>query len=161
MDKETAERLRKEHPNFMSPKDAAPFLGMSVRKLSELVAEGRAQYEHVYLTTRSRIGKSFLYIMKEEDRIEEMRKEEGRRAYALDGADIELWPRRLYFNTATDLLKYIRFFAAVTDDIRLRQTNEHYHGEIQYELYARVEDGAIAHIYPDVNEADGVVFHVY
>lgn len=59
--------------------------------------------------------------MKEESQIKEMRKEEGRRAYALDGADIELWPRRLYFNTATDLLKYVRFFAAVKDDIRLRR----------------------------------------
>lgn len=78
-----------------------------------------------------------------------------------DGADIELWPRRLYFNTATDLLKYVRFFAAVKDDIRLRQENEHYNGEIQCELYTRVEDDAIAHIYPDVNEAEGVVFHVY
>lgn len=47
LDKETAERLRKEHPNFMSPKDAAPFLGMSARKLSELVAEGRAPYHQL------------------------------------------------------------------------------------------------------------------
>lgn len=47
MDKETAERLRKEHPNFTSPKDAAPFLGMSTRKLSELVAEGRAPYHQL------------------------------------------------------------------------------------------------------------------
>lgn len=121
----------------------------------------RAQYEHVYLTTRSRIGKSFPYIMKEENRVKGMREEAGRWVYAPDGADIELWPRRLYFNTATDLLKYVRFFAAVKDDIRLRKESEHYNGEIQYELYARVEDGAIAHMYSDVNEAEGAVFHVY
>ena len=47
LDKETAKRLRTEHPNFMSPKDAAPFLGMSARKLSELVAEGRAPYHQL------------------------------------------------------------------------------------------------------------------
>ncbi len=44
MDKETMERLRAEHPNFMLPREAAPFLGMSARKLAELVAEGRAPY---------------------------------------------------------------------------------------------------------------------
>ena len=48
----------------------------------------RTQYEHVYLMTRSRIGKSFFYIMKEESQIREMRKEARRRVYALDGADI-------------------------------------------------------------------------
>lgn len=77
----------------------------------------RVQYEHVYLTMRGRIAKSFLYIMKEENRIKGMREEAGRWVSAPDGADIELWPRRLYFNTATDLLKYVRFFAAVKDDI--------------------------------------------
>lgn len=121
----------------------------------------RAQYEHVYLTTRSRIGKSFLYIMKEENRVKGMREEAGRWVSVLDGADIELWPRRLYFNAATDLLKYVRFFAAVKDDIRLREESEYYNGGIQYELYTRAEDGAIAHMYPDVNEAEGAVFHVY
>lgn len=47
LDKETMERLRKEHPNFMAPRDAAPLLGMSARKLSELVAEGRAPYHQL------------------------------------------------------------------------------------------------------------------
>lgn len=121
----------------------------------------RAQYEHVYLTTRSQIGKSFLSIIKEENKIRDLCEKEGRQTSVLNGSDIELWPRRLYFNAATDLLKYVRFFAAVKDDICLRQESEHYNGEIQYELYTRADDDAIAHMCPDVNEAERAVFHVY
>ena len=121
----------------------------------------RAQYEHVYLTTRSGLGKSFVNIVREKNRIKDLREEEGSRVSAPDGADIELWPRRLYFNAATDLLKYVRFFAAVKDDTHAREEIEQYTGGIQYELYTRAEDDAIAHMYPDVNKAEGAVFHVY
>ena len=114
----------------------------------------RTQYKHVYLTTRNRIAKSFHYILKQEYGKEE-------RKCASGGADIELWPRRLYFNPATDLLKYVRFFADVKDDIYMREKMEHFNGNIQYELYFQAEDDAIAHMYPDVNETEGVVFHVY
>lgn len=121
----------------------------------------RAQYEHVYLTTRSGLGKSFVNIVKEKNHIKRLREKEGRRGSIPGGADIELWPRRLYFNSATDLLKYVRFFAAVKDDTRAREEIERHNGDIRYELYARAEDDAIAHMYPDVNEAEGAVFHVY
>ncbi len=84
----------------------------------------RVQYEHVYLTTRSGIGKSFVNIIKEENQIKRLRETEGRLVSVPDGADIELWPRRLYFNAATDLLKYVRFFAAVKDDVRAREETE-------------------------------------
>lgn len=121
----------------------------------------RAQYEHVYLTTRSRIGKSFLNIVREKNQIKGLREKEENRGSVPDGADIELWPRRLYFNGATDLLKYVRFFAAVKDDIRAREEIEHYSGDIRYELCTQAEDDAIAHMYADVNGAEGAVFHVY
>lgn len=121
----------------------------------------RAQYEHVYLTTRSGIGKNFVNIVKEKNQIKGLREKEGRRVSVPDGADIELWPRRLYFNGATDLLKYVRFFAAVKDDTRAREEIECHNGDIRYELYARAGDDAIAHMYPDVNEAEGAVFRVY
>lgn len=121
----------------------------------------RAQYEHVHLTTRSGIGKSFVNIVREKNQIKGLREKEGRRVSVPGGADIELWPRRLYFNGATDLLKYARFFAVVKDDARAREEIERHNGDIRYELYARVEDDAIARMYPDVNEAEGAVFHVY
>lgn len=116
---------------------------------------------HVYLTTRSGIGKSFVNIIREKNQIKGLRETEERLVSVPDGADIELWPRRPYFNTATDLLKYVRFFAAVKDDARAREEIEHYSGDIRYELYFQAEDDAIAHMYPDVNEAEGAVFHVY
>ena len=108
-----------------------------------------------YLTTRSRIGKSFLNIVREKNQIKGLCETEGRLVSVPDGADIELWPRRLYFNGATDLLKYIQFFAAVKDDIRAREEIERYNGDIRYELYTRTEDDAIARMYADVNGAEG------
>ena len=44
MTKEEAERLRREYPRFVPLKVAASYLGMSARRLSELVAEGRKPY---------------------------------------------------------------------------------------------------------------------
>lgn len=52
------------------------------------------------------------------------------------------------------------FFAAVKDDIYMRENSEHYKGDVQHELYFRAEDNAIAHMYPDVNEAEGAFFRV-
>lgn len=123
----------------------------------------RTQYKRVYLTTRSQIEQSVIRILKEKCDIQDRREEAGIEKYISlpDEADVELWPRRLFFNGATDLLKYVRFFAAVKEDIYMRENSEHYKGEIQYELYARAEDDAIAHMYPDVNEAEGAAFYVY
>ena len=99
--------------------------------------------------------------MREKNQIKGLCETEGRLVSVSDGADIEQSPRRLYFNGATDLLKYVRFFAAVKDDIRAREEIEHYSGDIRYELCTQAGDDAIAHMYPDVNEAEGAVFHVY
>lgn len=44
MDKKTAMKLRQEYPNHMPLKVAAPLLGISERRLSYLVADGRAPF---------------------------------------------------------------------------------------------------------------------
>ena len=44
MTNETVEQLRREYPNVVPLRVAAPYLGMSARRLSELVAEGRKPY---------------------------------------------------------------------------------------------------------------------
>lgn len=44
LEKETVEWLRREYPNVVPLKVASPYLGMSARRLSELVAEGRKPY---------------------------------------------------------------------------------------------------------------------
>ena len=126
----------------------------------------RTQYKHVYLTTRSQMERSIIRIYREKCAIQIQREEAGIEKYVSipAEADVELWPRRLFFNAATDLLKYVRFFAAVKDDIYMRENVERFQGfkgDVQYELRFRTEDDAIAHMYPDVNEAEGAVFHVY
>ena len=47
MNQRVADKLREEHPNFVPLKVAAEYLGMSPRKLSELIAAGRKPYADI------------------------------------------------------------------------------------------------------------------
>ena len=47
MDQREADKLREEHPNFVPLNVAAGYLGMSPRKLSELIAAGRKPYADI------------------------------------------------------------------------------------------------------------------
>ena len=47
MNQREADKLREEHPNFVPLKVAADYLGMSPRKLSELIAAGRKPYASI------------------------------------------------------------------------------------------------------------------
>ena len=47
MDQREADMLREVHPNFVPLKVAADYLGMSPRKLSELIAAGRKPYADI------------------------------------------------------------------------------------------------------------------
>ena len=47
MDQREADMLREVHPNFVPLKVAADYLGMSPRKLSELIAAGREPYTSI------------------------------------------------------------------------------------------------------------------
>ena len=47
MNQREADKLREEHPNFVPLKVAAGYLGMSPRKLSELIAAGRKPYADI------------------------------------------------------------------------------------------------------------------
>lgn len=58
MDKQTAERLRREYPNHVPIDVAASFLGVSPRQLSWLVAEGREPFASI----RANIGARQRYI---------------------------------------------------------------------------------------------------
>ena len=113
----------------------------------------KAEFEHVYLTTPHRIQKDIWSILREEGMIRSLSGEEGLQLGAQNTADIELWPRRLFVSPATDLPKYVRFFAAVKDSLSSGERFEQYVEQIQYELYAPAGDKAIVHMYPDVNEA--------
>ena len=113
----------------------------------------KAQYEHVYLTTPNRIQEDVWSILREEGLIRRLSGDKGVRLGEQDAADIELWPRRLFVSPVTDLLKYVRFFAAVKDNLNNEERFGQYAEQIQYELYAPARDKAIVHMYPDVNEA--------
>ena len=47
MNQREADKLREEYPNFVPLKVAACYLGMSPRKLSELIAAGRKPYADI------------------------------------------------------------------------------------------------------------------
>ena len=47
MNQREADKLREEHPNFVPLNVAADYLGMSPRKLSELIAAGRKPYADI------------------------------------------------------------------------------------------------------------------
>ena len=78
-----------------------------------------------------------------------------------DSADIEIWPRRLTINFATDLLKYVRFFATVKDYLKLREQCGEDVASVRYELHIPARDTAIASMYPDVNDAEEVTLYTY
>ncbi len=58
MDHTTADRLREKYPNYIPLPIAAQFLGLSARKLSQLIAEGRAPFASI----GANIGKRQAYI---------------------------------------------------------------------------------------------------
>lgn len=72
----------------------------------------KAQYERVYLTTPELLAESLEIIWAEDEYIEALCGE-GTRTKGSQQGDIEIWPRRLFVNPATDLLKYVYFFSAV------------------------------------------------
>ena len=47
MNQREADKLREEYPNFVPLNVAADYLGMSPRKLSELIATGRKPYADI------------------------------------------------------------------------------------------------------------------
>ena len=47
MNQREADKLREEYPNFVPLNVAADYLGMSPRKLSELIAAGRKPYADI------------------------------------------------------------------------------------------------------------------
>lgn len=121
----------------------------------------KAQYEHVYLTTPKQIRRHMISILSEEPWIRALCEENGGRMGAGDASDIEIWPKRLTINLATDLLKYVRFFAAVKDHLKLREQCGDDAAPIRYELHIPARDMAITRMYPDVNEAEEVRFYFY
>lgn len=120
----------------------------------------RVQYEHVYLTTAERLAEDLSVIWAEDAYINDLL-DGGTRSYEPRLGDIERWPKRLFVNPATDLLKYIYFFAAVMERTAPEGMQNRYVPRLQYELYIQPQDEAILEMYPQVFQMEEVEIYLY
>lgn len=120
----------------------------------------RTQYEHVYLTTAERLAGDLSVIWAEDAYINDLL-DGGTRSCEPRLGDIERWPKRLFVNPATDLLKYVYFFAAVTESASPKDLQNRYAPQLQYELYIQPQDEAILEMYPQVFQMEEVEVYLY
>jgi len=119
----------------------------------------RTQYEHVYLTTPDRLNKSLHTIWAEESYIKEFL-EDGTRINDPVQGDIERWPYRYFVNPACDLLKYIYFFSAAKELLKLLEDSS-VQTLLRYSICYDEGDVGILRMYPDVIEIEETQFYEY
>jgi len=120
----------------------------------------RAQYEHVYLTTPGQFSIDIQQILTAE---EEVAEQCGNGTELSDPAqgDYERWPYRFFVNPATDLLKYVYFFAAGKSLLKSLSEDWPPPPEVRYAIYYRKKDIPILSMYPDVIDLEGMQFYEY
>lgn len=120
----------------------------------------RRQYKHVYLTTPSMLAEDLEYIANVDAMMEENAKDYKTRISDPALGDYENWPTRCFDNYATDLLKYVYFFAQVRDDIQ--REKDIYVTQLTYEIIYRKKDIPILCIYGEMlNSVDWVKRYEY
>lgn len=120
----------------------------------------KAQYEHAYLTTPEALEISLRRILAEEKYIQFLCDRNGGRLSGSQGiGDIEVHPRRLFVNPATDLLKYVRFFSAAKTYLTPKEEPNYY--PITIELYVQREDQPIVKMYPELCGLESLKIYVY
>ena len=120
----------------------------------------RAQYEHVYLTTRDQLGTDLNLILSVENQMDLQRKGNYKLSDPAQG-DYEQWPYRFFANPATDLLKFVYFFSAAKSLSQSLSTELPAPPEVRYALCFRPQDKAILRMYPDVLELEGLKLYEY
>lgn len=120
----------------------------------------RAQYEHVYLTTPKWFGTDIKAILTSEKEVQNRRKN-GTELHDPAQGDYEKWPYRFFVNPATDLLKYVYFFSAGKELIKLFESDMPTPPQVRYAIYYRTRDIPILQMYPDVIELEGLQFYEY
>ncbi len=120
----------------------------------------KANYYHAYLTTPSLLGESLQRIWSEEDYIEAFCDDDARSSDP-QSCDVDLWPRRLFVNPATDLLKFVYFFAAVKGQMDLVEDGRFFVNPTNYEIYIQPMDRAILRMYPEIIQSEEVAVYVY
>lgn len=120
----------------------------------------RAQYEHVYLTTPDSLQADLRLILSEEDQIR-LQREDGYELTDPAQGDYEQWPYRFFANPATDLLKFVYFFSAAKDLLKLLADELPAPPEVRYALCFRSQDKPILRMYPDILELEGLKLYEY
>ena len=122
----------------------------------------RRQYEHVYLTTPTMLGEDLDYIIRVDEFMKLHEAQYGKRMNNPTSGDYENWPKRYFDNPATDLLKYVYFFARVKDDIRNNKEEKTHRNVITYGILYRPKDQPILNIYSDMlKSVDWVEYYEY
>ena len=120
----------------------------------------RRQYKHVYLTTPSMLAEDLKCIAYEDAMMEDNAARFGERIPDPTSGDYEDWPTRYFDNPATDLLKYVYFFACVSDQIKYSYLE--YSKQLTYVIFYRPKDEPILRIYGDMlDSVDWVQYYVY
>ncbi|MCL2409814.1 MAG: hypothetical protein FWC96_09460 [Oscillospiraceae bacterium] len=112
----------------------------------------KAQYEHVYLATPASLSEIIGAIYEEEAHTAEYQGDNAKINDPAEG-DYEAWPQRCFINTASDLLKYVYFFAAAKELMQLRKRRA---TELNYAIILPERDFPILNMYPDVAEMEGL-----
>jgi len=110
-------------------------------------------FEHVYLTTPSRIGRTLANIREEQKCIKKYRSNADYSNHNNKDCDFYAGSQRIYVNLTTDLLKYVYFFTQVKEDYENGRTN--------YALITQTEDLPIAEMYPKLSELEGWEIYEY
>ncbi len=113
-------------------------------------------YRQVYLTTPDLLGETVDAIERLKETMDGLRGEATCLGTPAQG-DFECWPVRIFVNPATDLLKYIYFFAALKVLETWKQSGEHH--PLRYVLYAPERDRPIFQMYPKLMQMEEVTQH--
>lgn len=120
----------------------------------------RAQYEHVYLATPDSLKEDLQLILSEKDQIHLQRKDGYKLSEPAQG-DYEQWPYRFFANPASDLLKFVYFFSAGKNLLKLLADELPAPPEVRYALCFRPQDKPILRMYPDILELEGLKLYEY
>ncbi len=120
----------------------------------------RAQYEHVYLTMPGQFSVDIRQILAAAEEVAGQCENGTKLSDPVQG-DYERWPYRFFVNPATDLLKYVYFFAAGKSLLKSLSENWPPPPEVRYAIYYRKQDIPILRMYPDVIELEGMQFYEY
>lgn len=120
----------------------------------------QAQYEHVYLATPDNLKEDLRLILSEKEQIR-LQCGDGHKLSDPAQGDYEQCPYRFFANPASDLLKFVYFFSAGKNLLKLLADELPAPPEVRYALCFRPQDKPILRMYPDILELEGLKLYEY